>query len=32
MPHNDALQDIFLNALREKNIQVSIFLVNCRKF
>ena len=28
MPHNDALQDIFLNALREKNIQVSIFLVN----
>lgn len=28
MASNDSLQDAFLDSLREKNIQVSIFLIN----
>lgn len=28
MATNDSLQDAFLDSLREKNIQVSIFLIN----
>lgn len=28
MPHNNVLQDAFLEALRKQNTQVSIFLIN----